>query len=155
MDWFNLVDNKITGHIIAYIQNLVLSYNLDKNNIRRPQEIAAEASIEWQGKTNNWGSTSSSIWCPLIWKALALSGMNIPHRWICFPIKDKIDNFDALAKELSQIPGWARYAEHILNNEPREPAFANKFHNNEIGDPNYALVARYYDIKINHPELFT
>ena len=41
-----------------------------------------------------------------------------------------------------------------LKKELREPAFANKFHNPEIGDPNNMLVERYNFIKANNPTLF-
>tara|TARA_Y100000589_G_C26987707_1_gene561277 strand:+ start:188 stop:646 length:459 start_codon:yes stop_codon:yes gene_type:complete len=152
MDWFNLVDNRLSGHIIAYIQNLILSYDLDGNN--RSNEIAAEASIEWQKKTKNWGQSSSAVWCPLIWKALRLSGKSVPTNWTLIRSFDKVSNFDSLAKELAEIPGWSEYAEHILKKELREPAFANKFHNPEIGDPNNMLVERYNFIKVNNPTLF-
>lgn len=100
------------SHIKATLQNVILNFGKNTGfGIPDAQLVAQKASLL---NTSNLGNTQSSIWCPLIWKALNYNGYDVPPEW--FEVKN-VDNrmFNSYVKELSNIKGWAEYAMQVLS----------------------------------------
>ncbi len=100
------------SHIKATLQNVILNFGKNTGfGIPEAQLVAQKASLL---NTNNLGNTQSSIWCPLIWKALNYNGYDVPPEWL--EVKN-VDNrmFNAYVKDLSNIKGWTEYAMEVLS----------------------------------------
>jgi hypothetical protein len=134
----NNVDNKINGHIKPHIQSLILYYGLFKKNsdlniiISYGGELASNLTPRIQEHVVSadadyvWRDTQSDSWCPLIWKALQLSGKRIKDEWTIFiPAQHLIVD---LAPQFSQMRGWVDYADYILTTY-EDPGFENSFDN--------------------------
>ena len=130
------VDDKNSGHIKPHIQSLILYYGLFKKNIdfdatmSRGGELstnlidAIREHVKSTGADYVWAESQSASWCPLIWKALQLSGREIKHEWTVFAQAQHL--IDDLAQQFSEMPGWAEYADYILTTY-QDPGFDNSF----------------------------
>jgi len=127
--YFKNNDNN-DNHIIPKLQNLILTYidrNININTVddyytilfdpkfreKKPQQIAQEIiSINSQSSDS---STKSAYWCPLIYNALKIGGINVIDEWTKFKIVlDKEQEFNELSRLLASIPGWIDYTMYIL-----------------------------------------
>jgi hypothetical protein len=135
----NNVDNKINGHIKSHIQSLILYYGKFKKVPELGDIITSHGGelatnlverikdyVKSQGAEYVWRGTQSDSWCPIIWKALQLSGKRIKDEWTRFvPAQHLIDE---VALEFSRMPGWIDYAHYILT-DYQDPGFDNLFGN--------------------------
>ena len=130
------VDN-LNGHIVSYIQNLILcAYHVDNflyfyHDCGFPANIAQRLFELLSPDNLADNSTKSWIWCPLIWNALNLD--NTPetfknHGNQLTPEQQTYINY--YAEKLSEFPGWRDYALNILT---RQFSIAAA---NEFDDPN-------------------
>jgi hypothetical protein len=130
-----------TSHVKAHIQSLILYYGLFKKNIdlnivtSHGGELASNLTpriqehVKSTGSQYVWRVTQSDSWCPLIWKALQLSGKRIKDEWTRFvPAQNLIDD---LAQQFSQMLGWIDYADYILTSY-QDPGFENSFDNQKL-----------------------
>jgi hypothetical protein len=75
--------------------------------------------------------TFSFLYCPLIYNALHLRGVSVPHSWTIFdgPSRDQ-ELFQDYSLRLSRIPGWIRYATYILTEYDYKYNLNNEFDEN-------------------------
>lgn len=136
------VDNKNSGHIKPHIQSLILYYGLFKKNIAFGDVIMSQGGelstnlisairehVTSTGADYVWAESQSASWCPLIWKALQLSGREIKHEWTVFAQAQHL--IDDLARQFSEMPGWVEYADYILTTY-QDPGFDNSFENDVL-----------------------
>lgn len=134
------VDNRNSGHIVPRIQNLILYYPSVKDEslgmsasfliAQRFSEIAIEE------KYIHMSETQSSVWCPLIWRALEYANMIRPSDYSKLDTKRHVteqleDSLHKHATKLSIVQGWPNYAMKILQTEGI-PKFRNDFENEFI-----------------------
>jgi hypothetical protein len=104
------------NHIIPVLQELISHYlpiNGEECDENMPLAIFIQAA---EMSEINISKTFSSIWCPLIYKALELAGENIPEEWTKYKNTDptKQHKFLSLATKLSKVNGWAKFTMYIL-----------------------------------------
>jgi hypothetical protein len=131
-----------TGHIRPAIQNLILKFGNNTgilNNISTlfgygystEGEIIAEKTGYLTTHT-----TKSSVWCPLIWKALNDSGYDIPVHWfdsLELNEMSKYRDFNDNVIALGDIEKWPEYAINILlNNKETYNVTDNDFMSEKI-----------------------
>lgn len=122
------IDNKKTGHIIATVQNIILRYgNITDFAITEGEAIARAIVRNPQG-------IQSSIWCPLIWKALYRCNYNIPnYTYLNDKAPNNANDFDYNVTQLKNIPGWCKYAVEVLNTDfGTIPPNSNDFEDNFV-----------------------
>ncbi|ADO67250.1 hypothetical protein crov217 [Cafeteria roenbergensis virus] len=108
------IDNQQSGHIKPPLQNVILNFGPKIISTITKAELIAQAVSELN--PDGLKSTQSRVWVPLIWKALNLSGYNVPPHWLKLHLeKDKdYHTFNIKAKELSELKGWSEYAMAVL-----------------------------------------
>ena len=114
--WHN-VDDQESGHIDAKLQNVILLFGDDDPDFAVKRGVAIAFMAANLNGTAIGDQTQSAVWVPLIWKALLISGYDVPVSWIRYKIKtDEMSQriFNDLAIELANIKGWAEYAVAIL-----------------------------------------
>ncbi len=107
-------------HIIPALQNLILGYinsnNLEDyyNSIFDNTTVIGIANI-FAFRYHGTAETFSFLFCPLIYNALHLGGVSVPHSWTIFhgPPEDQ-ELFQDYSLRISRTPGWVRYATYIL-----------------------------------------
>ncbi len=120
-------------HIIPALQNLILAYiNGDTLEEFYGSMCGLSTAI---GIANTFGfryhgiiETYSFLFCPLIYNALHLGGVAVPHSWTIFdgPAEDQ-ELFQDYSLRLSRIPGWIRYATYILTQYDYKNNLNNEF----------------------------
>jgi hypothetical protein len=135
----NFKNNDTNGsHIIPQLQNLILAYsnaNTFEEYFMSMHDLSTTIGIAMTFANKYFyriEGTFSIIFCPLIYNALNLGGVAIPHSWTIFhepppppPDRAKFENaelfkvdsqeyFQDCSLRLSRVPGWIRYATYIL-----------------------------------------
>jgi hypothetical protein len=113
----NIDDN--ASHIIGKLQTLILNYGEYDHNLQLREGMVIASAVAELRKGQH--IQASNIWCPLIWRSLALCGYNIPpHFYNVEHILEPqhIDTFNAYCLNLIALHNysWCRYAVYCLLN---------------------------------------
>ena len=128
--FLKILKTKIDGginHIMARYQNLILSFGqIDPDfAISEGEAIAGKTG----GLTND--ITKSSVWCPLIFKALHLCNFPIPEPMRVHHDEQINIQLDAFADNLKSINNWYYYAMLIFIKPINIPDPSNPINNDD------------------------
>jgi hypothetical protein len=129
--FLNILKTKIDvgiNHIMARYQNLILSFGLINEVFLIPEGVVIA------GKTGGLtrDETKSSVWCPLIFKALYLCNFPIPEPMRVHHDETINIELDVNANELKNIDNWYYYAMLIFIKPINIPDPSNPI---DIDDP--------------------
>ena len=127
----DILKTKIDGgenHIMARYQNLILNFGLINEKFLIPEGVVIA------GKTGGLTTdeTKSSVWCPLIFKALYLCNFPIPEPMRVHHDETINIQLDVYANELKNIDNWYYYAMLIFIKPINIPDPSNPI---DIDDP--------------------
>jgi len=129
--FLDILKTKIDGgvnHIMARYQNLILNFGLINEEFLIPEGVVIA------GKTGSLTTdeTKSSVWCPLIFKALHLCNFPIPESMRVHHDETINIQLDVNANELKIIDNWYYYAMLIFIKPINIPDPSNPI---DIDDP--------------------